>query len=298
VTRLFLEAFSEVHLMTRLGTALLVALVALAAAPPALAQTDVTGSKDYPGISRMPGYYIADYKESPFDSYAFTVADGNTTREQTVEGRRLDYRYNLKDGATMPGDLQVVRNYQNAARAAGGQVLLDTREKTTIRLQKPGLEVWMNIDVANEPSGRFITMVIIEKKAMQQEVTIDAKAMATDLSQTGRVAIYGILFDTGKADLKPESGPALAEIEKLLKANSSLKVYIVGHTDMVADVATNVKLSQARAQAVVNALVAHGIAAARLIPFGAGPYAPVATNRTEDGRAKNRRVELVEIATK
>ena len=67
----------------------------------------------------------------------------------------------------------------------------------------------------------------------------------------------------------------------------------------VPDLATNVKLSQARAQAVVNALVSkHGIAAARLIPFGAGPYAPVATNRTEEGRAKNRRVELVEIATK
>ncbi len=285
--------------MTRIGTVLLVALVALVAVPPAAAQTDVTGSKDYPGISRMPGYFIYEYKDTPFDSYSFTVAEGAETKEQAVEGRRLDYRYNLKDGAAMPSQLQVIRNYQNAARTAGGQVLRDTREATTIRLQKPGLEVWLGIEVANEASGRFITMVIVEKKAMQQDVTIDAKAMANDLSQTGRVAVYGILFDTGRADLKPESGPALSEIEKLLKANPALKVYIVGHTDMVADVATNVKLSQARAQAVVNALVAqHGIAAARLIPFGAGPYAPVASNKTDEGRAKNRRVELVEIATK
>jgi outer membrane protein OmpA-like peptidoglycan-associated protein len=98
--------------------------------------------------------------------------------------------------------------------------------------------------------------------------------------------------------LKPESGPALDEIAKLLKDQPQLKVFIVGHTDMVGDPAANVKLSQARAQAVVTALVTkNGVASARMIPFGAGPYAPVATNRSEDGRAKNRRVELVEIAT-
>jgi outer membrane protein OmpA-like peptidoglycan-associated protein len=145
----------------------------------------------------------------------------------------------------------------------------------------------------------FITMVVVEKQAMQQEVTIDAQAMARDLGETGRVAIYGILFDTGKSELKAESGPALIEIAKLLKESPTLKVYVVGHTDMTADLATNVKLSQARAQSVVNALITqHGIAGARLIPYGAGPYAPVASNKTEDGRAKNRRVELVEIATR
>jgi outer membrane protein OmpA-like peptidoglycan-associated protein len=68
---------------------------------------------------------------------------------------------------------------------------------------------------------------------------------------------------------------------------------------MVGDAATNMKLSQARAQAVVSALTSkYGIAAARLIPFGNGPYSPVASNKNDEGRAKNRRVELVEIATK
>ena len=140
---------------------------------------------------------------------------------------------------------------------------------------------------------------VIEKQAMQQEVTIDAGAMARDIGESGRVAIYGIYFDTGRAELKPESAPAMAEIAKMLKQSPVLRVYVVGHTDMTADLATNVKLSLARAQSVVNALVSqHGIAAARLIPYGDGPYAPVATNRTEEGRAKNRRVELVEIAVK
>ena len=139
-------------------------------------------------------------------------------------------------------------------------------------------------------------MVIVERESMRQDVTIDADAMAHDIGAMGKVAIYGILFDTGRADLKPESGATLIEIAKMLNANAGLKVYVVGHTDMTADLATNLKLSQARAQAVANALVTkHGITATRLIPYGAGPYAPVASNRSEEGRAKNRRVELVEI---
>ena len=285
--------------MARFFSAVLVGLVTLITVPLAFGQTDVSGSKDYPGISRMPGYYIAGYKETPFDSYSFTVAEGAQTKEEAVEGRRYDFRYNLTENAPMPSALQIVRNYQNAARAAGGRVLLDTKELTTILLPKAGKEVWCAIETSNEPSGMFITMILIEKQAMQQDVTIDAKAMASGLGESGRVAIYGILFDTGKAELTPESGPALIEIVKLLKGNAGLKVYVVGHTDMVADLATNVKLSQARAQAVVNALVSqHGVAGARLIPYGGGPYSPVASNRTEEGRAKNRRVELVEIATK
>ena len=103
-----------------------------------------------------------------------------------------------------------------------------------------------------------------------------------------------LFFDTGKADLKPESDAALAEVAKLLKADPALKVYVVGHTDNVASLELNTKLSQARADAVVQALVArHGVAAARLVGRGAGPLAPVASNDTEDGRARNRRVELV-----
>jgi outer membrane protein OmpA-like peptidoglycan-associated protein len=285
--------------MIRLLSVVFVCLVALMTVPFAFGQADLPGSKDYPGISRMPGYYIADYQESPFDSFSFTVTEGGKEKQQPVEGRRYDFRYNLTENAAMPSQLQVVRNYQNAARSAGGQVLFDTGDATTLRLTKGGKEVWVSVQVGNRPSGLFITMVIIEKQAMQQEVTIDAKAMARDLGETGRVAIYGIFFDTGKSELKPESGPALVEIAKLLKESPALKVYVVGHTDMVADLATNVKLSQARAQSVVNALVSqHGIAGARLIAYGDGPYAPVASNRTEEGRAKNRRVELVEIATK
>jgi len=268
----------------------------------AFAQTDKPGSKDYPGITRMPGYYITDYKESQFDSFSFKVTEGGKEKEQPVEGRRYDLRYGLTKNATAASALQIVRNYQNAARSAGGQVLREAGQgndrETTVRFAKGGSEVWLAVR-ALSGVDKIIQLIIIEKQAMQQQVTVDAAAMASSITNTGSVAIYGIYFDTAKSDLKPESGPALAEIVKLLKQNPTLKVYIVGHTDMVGDAASNVKLSQARAQSVVSALITkHAIAGTRLIAFGVGSYAPMASNRTEDGRAKNRRVELVEIATK
>ena len=247
----------------------------------------------------MPGYYIADYQEQAFDSFQFNVKAGTQVKPQVVEGHRYDFRYNLKDGATMPSPVQILRNYQNAARAVGGQVLYAGDDNTTLRIANGGKEAWIGVQTSNIPSGMYITMNIIEKEAMKQDVVMTADAIAQALTDAGQGAIYGIYFDTAKADLKLESEPSLAEIAKLLQAHPDLKVYIVGHTDMVGDAGANVKLAQARAQSVVNALSSkNGVPASRMIPFGAGPYAPVATNKTEEGRAKNRRVELVEIATK
>jgi outer membrane protein OmpA-like peptidoglycan-associated protein len=206
------------------------------------------------------------------------------------------FRYRLKQGLPNSSPLQVIRNYQNAARAVGGKILFDNGRVTTIVLNKGGKELWL--DVAPYQGAEY-DLTIIEKEAMKQEVAIDAASMASSIADTGSVAIYGINFDTAKSDIKPDSEPAIDEIAKMLTNNPTLKVYIVGHTDMVGDAASNVRLSQARAQSVITALVSkHGIAAARLIAFGNGPYAPVASNKTDDGRAKNRRVELVEIATK
>jgi outer membrane protein OmpA-like peptidoglycan-associated protein len=280
---------------------LLLTMTAAALGAVALAQDDAAGSQDPLGMNRMANYYIADYQELTFDSYTFPVTKNGEKTEQAVEGKRIDIRYNLKDNAATPSPLQVLRNYENATRAAGGQVLYDNSEESvaTLRMVRGGNETWVAINVGNLPSGVPVMMTVIVKQAMTQEVVMDAAAMASSLSETGEVAIYGIYFDTGKSELKAESDPAVGEIAKLLKSQPDLKVFVVGHTDMVGDAAANVKLAQARAQAVISALVTkYGIAATRLTPFGAGPYAPVATNRTEEGRAKNRRVELVEIAVK
>jgi flagellar motor protein MotB len=171
------------------------------------------------------------------------------------------------------------------------------------KLGRPQGDVYLMVYTAvcginnfKETYNHPITLLeIIETKPMATAmVKVDALAMAKDIAAKGSVAVYGIYFDHDKAEVKPESGEALAEIAKLLQAQPALKVYLVGHTDNVGALPYNLQLSQQRAEAVVKALASrHGIAAARLTPKGVGPLAPVASNQAEEGRAKNRRVELV-----
>lgn len=139
---------------------------------------------------------------------------------------------------------------------------------------------------------------ITEVKAMEERMTVvESSALQRDIAASGRVAVHGILFDFDKDTMRPDSRPQLDEIAKLLKAQPDLKVLIVGHTDSKGAYDYNRDLSQRRARSIVEALARdYGIAAARLIPVGIGMAAPMATNRTEEGRALNRRVELVDIA--
>lgn len=143
--------------------------------------------------------------------------------------------------------------------------------------------------------GAYIAVDIIEVKPMAQNmVTVKAAEMAKSLVSSGRIALYGIFFDTNKSDIKPESKPALEEIAKLLREDGKLTLHVVGHTDNVGSYETNLSLSKRRADAVVAALTTeYGINAGRLTANGVANLAPVAVNTTDEGRAKNRRVELV-----
>ena len=143
--------------------------------------------------------------------------------------------------------------------------------------------------------GAYAAVDILEVRPMVQNmVVVTADEMSRTMAASGRVALYGIFFDTNKWDLKPESKPALDEIGKLLKQEPGLKLHVVGHTDNVGGFEFNTGLSKKRAEAVVAALQKdYGVAAGRLTPNGVAYLAPVAVNTTEEGRAKNRRVELV-----
>ncbi len=146
------------------------------------------------------------------------------------------------------------------------------------------------------PANRVgVRLDIVEPKArVQRMVTVTSAEMSAEIARNGRVSLYGILFDTAKADLKPESSAALVEIAKLMAADPKLRILVVGHTDTVGAFEGNRDLSQRRAKAVVAALVGqHKVDAARLQSFGASFAAPVASNADEAGRSKNRRVELV-----
>ena len=143
--------------------------------------------------------------------------------------------------------------------------------------------------------GVYAALDIVDVGAMQQNmVVVSASEMSTTMATTGRVALYGILFDTGSATVKPESRPALEQIAKLLQSEPQLKLRVVGHTDNQGGLDGNIGLSKRRAEAVNAALAGqHGIASQRLAAFGVADLAPVASNANEEGRAKNRRVELV-----
>lgn len=140
-----------------------------------------------------------------------------------------------------------------------------------------------------------ILVVRVDTKAREQAMeTLSASDMNKSLDASGKVAVYGILFDTNKADIKPESRASLDQIGTLLKQQGGLKLHVVGHTDNVGNLPANMDLSKRRAEAVVGALVgSYGIARDRLTGNGVASLAPVASNRDEAGRAKNRRVELV-----
>jgi OOP family OmpA-OmpF porin len=141
-----------------------------------------------------------------------------------------------------------------------------------------------------------VLLEIVEPKAMDKRMeVVSADAIGGTIASTGKAVFYGIQFDFDKADIKAESEPQLAEMAKFLKANAQLRAYVVGHTDNKGTLEYNVGLSNKRADSVVKALASrYGIDVKRMTPRGLGPLAPVASNRSEDGQAKNRRVELVE----
>lgn len=256
------------------------------------AQDDQEGSKDPALFTRMTGFWIYNYEDVQFDKFEFIVGADKT---QSVEGHRLYLNYYLKENAQTPSGLQIVRNYTNAIKKLGGQLVYEWEDGgaqyVTLKLVKNGQEVWAQ--VSGGGNGYYFVN-IVEKQAMEQDVVADANSMANSIKETGKVALYGIYFDTGKATLKPESEAALQEIAKLVKADPGLKLYVVGHTDNTGGFDANMKLSMDRAISVVNALVSkYSVSAASLKACGDGPTAPVATNDTEEGKALNRRVELV-----
>ena len=147
-------------------------------------------------------------------------------------------------------------------------------------------------------NGRTIALVhVLEPEERERKmVLVEAAAMEQSLASTGSIALYGILFDFDKAEIKPDSEPTLKEIAKLLTDDPELAVIVVGHTDNTGSFDYNLDLSSRRANAVRDALVSvYGIDGARLTAAGAGMMAPVASNDSEEGRAKNRRVVLVKL---
>lgn len=253
--------------------------------PTALAQ-DFKGSSDHPLFpNRMPGYRISNYQQQEFGSYKF-----RTRPPTTVEGKYTRINYYLNDVNKHPGGLAIRRNYENAIKTAGGKVVYSDDNVSVLKATRNGADVWAEVQAGLTYIGRYYFVHIVECQPMKQVITADA--MSTAIDKDGFIAL-DIHFATAKADIEPESRAIIDEIAAMLKKRPDLRVGIEGHTDNTGNAASNKTLSMLRAQSVVTALCAAGIDKSRLEAAGFGQERPIADNRTEEGRARNRRVEIV-----
>jgi OOP family OmpA-OmpF porin len=253
------------------------------------AEPDADGCKDHRLFTRMKNYYILECEKKFDQALILLDEDPESAKNLKPEGDRALIKYQYQEVAGMaPSYLQIRRNYQNAAKALKARILVDRERYTAMQIDKNGARIYVGIELFND--GRNISLTILEQKAMEQEVT--ANDMWEALQKEGFMALY-INFDTNKATIKPESTGIIDQIVELMKSQSSLKITIEGHTDSQGLPAANKTLSLNRAKSVIKAISAGGINQSRMIAVGWGQEKPVADNRTEEGRAKNRRVEIV-----
>jgi OmpA-OmpF porin, OOP family len=237
------------------------------------------------------GFYIERCDESEFSSYKFELDGASRIVEKKGKLRQVWFR-KKKDAQRVVSGLQIIQNHVNAIKAVGGSVVEGSKDgiyKTIFQ----GNELWIHLRVYGpKPDVDNFSIVSIESTPMVQEVS--AVSIKGSMDGLGKIALYGILFDTGKADIKPESEKELKEVAAYLQGNPTVSVYIVGHTDSQGDAAVNIKLSKGRGEAVKQYLITkYKIDASRLSGDGVGQLCPVASNDTEPGRKLNRRVEIV-----
>jgi OOP family OmpA-OmpF porin len=256
-------------------------------------QQDAEGSKDHPMFpNRMANYVIAEYSNN-FDAADFNLAV-NESKMVTKEGTKsvINYGFDTESGKPMPSVLQILRNYESAAKKIGGTTLFFNSADEGVavfKIVKGDKETWVKVQKGANDALNYV-LTIVEVQAMKQEVT--SNDILTALNTDGYIALY-INFDSGKSDIKTESQPLIEQLAEMMKTNTDLKISIEGHTDNVGTAESNKTLSLNRAKAVSNAMVAKGINASSLASIGWGQEKPVADNRTDEGKAKNRRVEIV-----
>ena len=279
-------------------------------------------AKDAHLLPRYPGAKIYDHKQ--VDTETITIPFATNASDKTplkLTGDLTMHTYEIENVST----LKVYENYKAALTKAGFNFISQCELETcgsSEQAKKLGSQLANSGNVYNWHSKPYyllakkaqangntyialfiggyenevgLQQVILEEKAVQTGlVSVNADQLKQQIDADGKALIYGIYFDTGKADIKPESEPTLDAIAELLKRNSDLKLYVVGHTDDTGDMAANVTLSKQRADSVVAALVKdYQVATSRLVAQGVGPYAPASNNTSDAGKQKNRRVELV-----
>lgn len=293
---------------------------------------DLAGGKDHPMISRYEGSVLYTYGESSLAQARLIDRENGQPVARSVEGRinnRLywapkgtsaleifrNYQQSLQAAGfetmfsceTQQCEKQNVQNkvkeFPRVAKWVETDATVDATFDSGIqpafhylsaRKQAGAGFIYVQVAMAGAGRVRQFVQVIEPAQAALGKVAVDAKAIGAGLQRDGKIALYGVNFDTNKAVLRADSAPQLESMAEALKAQPGMKFLIVGHTDNQGDIDANLALSQKRAQAVVEALTGkYAIPAARLSARGVASFAPVSTNASEEGRSRNRRVELV-----
>ena len=255
---------------------------------------DAEGCKDHPLFTRVPGYKIGSCENKEFEMFKFPLENScdQNRKEETVEGKYYFISFGPMEGINPLSATQLYRNFENALKKINATLLGKVVEIgnsygfLSAKIKKGNNETYVYFHASDSD----YEYTIVERQAMTQY--IQANAMLDALNKDGFIAL-DILFDTGKSTIKEESLPIIDQICELLKSAPDMKVSIEGHTDNTGTPQGNKTLSESRAKAVMDAVAAKGIDKSRMSSEGWGQEKPVADNRTEEGRAKNRRVEIV-----
>ncbi|MEP0712144.1 OmpA family protein [Algoriphagus sp.] len=243
-------------------------------------------------FSPLPNHVATACEFREFDTHEFNrQVEGGSREYFEKEGTKSRITYQWQgEWEQRPSSVLIYKNYQNAVEKIGGK-LLYSGSSAYFELEKGGETYWIN--VLTDGSGQYTVTTIMEAK-MNQYVDFNAKEISKLMAEDGQVTFYGIYFDSDQSVIKQESIGLIKEIASYLKENPQMEVYLVGHTDNTGTAAHNLSLSKARAEAVVSELTSnHNIPKSQLTAEGVGVLSPVATNATEEGKAKNRRVVMV-----
>ena len=287
---------------------------------------DIAGGKDYPLVSRFKDSHIVWHNLKQFDRYYILLLKGNKLHKKEIDGKIIRIQYESQKRHSV---FEIYKSYEIALKQGGFKILLTLNKRNCgVNLSEQlyisefnGLNALTgNYVKPDYRYGKFVYL-LAKKKINNKEVyvvvyityykkplinfdaievktiskgLVSVKDMETGIKQNGHIAIYDIHFDSGKSTIKSESSKALKIIAKYLNSHKNKKYIIVGHTDNKGSFEFNLKLSKKRAEAVKNELVSkYSVKASQLITYGVGQTAPIATNSTKEGKAKNRRVEIV-----
>jgi len=296
-----------------------------------LSAKDVKGSKDHPLMSRYKGAEIKAFNEIDYDEYALGVGAAKNKKVETkaVEGKITTIIYEADKTLST---FQVMKNYEaalkrnkfekyfsctnkNCGKYFPKYLLQGTNSENTYlpmdiynmddradykyisgKFEKKGKPVYVSLLIFKNKHNKkvFIGQEIVESKEMQlDQITIDLKSLEQAINQTGKATLHGINFEHNSAKLTEDSLNTVDILAMYLKQNSAASYFVVGHTDSNGEYAFNMKLSKERAQTIKKSLQAKGLPEKNLVAVGVAQVAPVASNKDEQGRAENRRVELV-----